>query len=72
MNNPPSLWRASARQAHLSIRGKIIRPANAGSILADIFTQHLLGSGLYRVVEREKIVQILKENNKELLSQLGQ
>jgi hypothetical protein len=44
-------------------RGKIIRPANAGSILADIFAQHLLGSGLYRVVERGQIVQILKENN---------
>lgn len=44
-------------------RGRIIRPANAGSILADIFTQHLLGSGLYQVVERGKIDQILRENN---------
>lgn len=44
-------------------RGKIYRPANAGSILADIFTQHLLGSGLYQVVERGKIDQILRENN---------
>ena len=44
-------------------RGKIYRPANAGSILADIFAQHLLGSGLYQVVERGKIDQILRENN---------
>jgi hypothetical protein len=44
-------------------RGKIYRPANAGSILADIFAQHLLGSGLYQVVARGKIDQILKENN---------
>ena len=44
-------------------RGKIYRPANAGSILADIFAQHLLGSGLYQVVERGKIDQILREND---------
>jgi hypothetical protein len=44
-------------------RGKIYRPVNAGSILADIFAQHLLGSGLYQVVERGKIDQILRENN---------
>ena len=44
-------------------RGRIIRPANAGPILADIFAQHLLGSGLYQVVERGKIDQILSEND---------
>ena len=42
-------------------RGKIVRPMNAGSIMADIFAEHLLDSGLYEVVERKKIVQLLKD-----------
>jgi curli biogenesis system outer membrane secretion channel CsgG len=44
-------------------RGKIVRPMNAGSIVADIFTQHLLGTGLYRVVERKQIGRALNELN---------
>ena len=44
-------------------RGKIVRPANAGSILADIFTEHLIGTGLYQVVERRQIGLVLKELN---------
>lgn len=44
-------------------RGKIVRPMNAGSIVADIFTEHLLGTGLYRVVERRKIDRALNALN---------
>lgn len=42
-------------------RGRIVRPMNAGSIMADIFTEHLLESGLYEVVERRKIVRLLRD-----------
>ena len=42
-------------------RGRIVRPMNAGSIMADIFTEHLLASGLYDVVERKKIVRLLRD-----------
>jgi curli biogenesis system outer membrane secretion channel CsgG len=42
-------------------RGRIVRPMNAGSIMADIFTEHLLASGLYEVVERKKIVRLLRD-----------
>jgi curli biogenesis system outer membrane secretion channel CsgG len=42
-------------------RGRIVRPMNAGSIMADIFTAHLLKSGLYEVVERKKIVRLLRD-----------
>ena len=42
-------------------RGRIVRPMNAGSIMADIFTEHLLDSGLYEVVERKKIVRLLRD-----------
>ena len=34
---------------------------NAGSIMADIFAEHLLESGLYDVVERKKIVRLLRD-----------
>jgi hypothetical protein len=34
---------------------------NAGSIMADIFAEHLLGSGLYEVVERRKIVRLMQD-----------
>ena len=44
-------------------RGKIVRPMNAGSIVADIFTEHLLGTGLYRVVERRQIERALNALN---------
>jgi hypothetical protein len=42
-------------------RGRITRPMNAGSIMADIFAEHLLGSGLYEVVERRKIVRLMQD-----------
>ena len=42
-------------------RGRITRPMNAGSIMADIFAEHLLGSGLYEVVERRKVVRLMRE-----------
>ena len=42
-------------------RGRITRPMNAGSIMADIFTEHLLASGLYDVVERRKIVRLMRD-----------
>jgi curli biogenesis system outer membrane secretion channel CsgG len=42
-------------------RGRITRPMNAGSIMADIFAEHLLGSGLYEVVERRKVVQWMQD-----------
>jgi curli biogenesis system outer membrane secretion channel CsgG len=42
-------------------RGRIVRPMNAGSIMADIFTEHLLESGLYEVIERKKIVRLLRD-----------
>ena len=42
-------------------RGRITRPMNAGSIMADIFAEHLLGSGLYEVVERRKVAQLLRD-----------
>jgi curli biogenesis system outer membrane secretion channel CsgG len=42
-------------------RGRITRPMNAGSIMADIFAEHLLGSGLYEVVERRKVVRLLRD-----------
>lgn len=42
-------------------RGRITRPMNAGSIMADIFAEHLLGSGLYEVVERRKVVRLMQD-----------
>ena len=42
-------------------RGRIVRPMNAGSVMADIFAEHLLQSGLYDVVERKKIVRLLRD-----------
>jgi hypothetical protein len=42
-------------------RGRITRPVNAGSIMADIFAEHLLGSGLYEVVERRKVVRLMRD-----------
>ena len=44
-------------------RGKISRPLNAGEIVADIFTEHLLGTGLYEIISKERINSLLKENN---------
>jgi curli biogenesis system outer membrane secretion channel CsgG len=42
-------------------RGRITRPMNAGSIMADIFAEHLLGSGLYEVVERRKVIRLMRD-----------
>jgi hypothetical protein len=42
-------------------RGRITRPMNAGSIMADIFAEHLLGAGLYEVVERRKVVRLMRD-----------
>jgi len=44
-------------------RGKIERPANAGEIVADIFAGHLLGTGLYQIVGKERIEALLQKNN---------
>ncbi len=42
-------------------RGRITRPMTAGSIMADIFTEHLLGSGLYEVVERKIVARLMRD-----------
>ncbi|MDX1707510.1 MAG: CsgG/HfaB family protein [Desulfobacterales bacterium] len=42
-------------------RGRITRPMNAGSIMADIFAEHLLASGLYDVVERRKVARLMRD-----------
>jgi hypothetical protein len=34
---------------------------NAGSIMADIFAELLLGSGLYEVVEQKKVVRLRQD-----------
>ena len=44
-------------------RGKIERPANAGEIVADIFAEHLLGSGRYQIVSKERIEGLLQKSN---------
>jgi hypothetical protein len=44
-------------------RGKIERPANAGEIVADIFAEHLLGTGLYQIVGKERIESIMLQSN---------
>ena len=44
-------------------RGKIERPANAGQIVADIFAEHLLGSGRYQVVEQGRVASLLQQND---------
>ena len=43
-------------------RGKINRPINAGAIVADIFTEYLLGTSLYQILERKQINSILREH----------
>lgn len=43
-------------------RGKIERPANAGEIVAEIFAEHLLGTGLYQVVGKERMESIMRQN----------
>ncbi len=41
--------------------GNIRRPKNAGSILADVFTEVLLNTDLYQLIERRQIERILNE-----------
>jgi len=41
--------------------GNVRRPKNAGSVMADIFTEKLLGTGLYQLIERRQIQKILDE-----------
>jgi len=43
------------------ILGHLRRPKNAGSIMADIFTEKLLDTGLYHLIERRQIKKILDE-----------
>lgn len=43
-------------------RGKIERAPNAGEVVADIFTEHLLGSGLYQIIGKKRTETILKQN----------
>jgi len=44
-------------------RGKINRPINAGEIVADIFAEHLLGTGLYEIVGKERIESLLQKSD---------
>ena len=44
-------------------RGKIRRPQNAGVLMADIFAEHLLGIGLYQIVEREHVKFLMRQHN---------
>jgi curli biogenesis system outer membrane secretion channel CsgG len=44
-------------------RGKIDRANNAGTIVADIFAEYLLGTNLYQVLERKQIQSILQKHN---------
>lgn len=42
--------------------GNVRRPGNAGVIMADIFTEELMDTGLYRLIERKQIKKILEEH----------
>ena len=44
-------------------RGRIRRPQNAGSLMADIFAEHLLGVGLYQIVEREHVKFLMRQHD---------
>ena len=44
-------------------RGKIERALNAGEIVADIFIEHLLATGLYQIVGRQRTETLLRQNN---------
>jgi PBP1b-binding outer membrane lipoprotein LpoB len=42
--------------------GQAIRPKNAGSIMADLFAEKLLATGMYQLVERKQIKKVLDEH----------
>ncbi len=44
-------------------RGKIERALNAGEIVADIFTEHLLGTGLYQIIGKKRTQTLLAQGN---------
>ena len=44
-------------------RGKIERALNAGEIVADIFTEHLLGTGLYQIIGKKRTRALLEQSN---------
>ena len=44
-------------------RGKIERALNAGEIVADIFTEHLLGTGLYKIIGKKRTRALLEQSN---------
>ena len=44
-------------------RGKIERALNAGEIVADIFTEHLLGTGLYQIIGKKRTQTLLAQDN---------
>jgi curli biogenesis system outer membrane secretion channel CsgG len=46
--------------------GNVRRPGNAGVIMADIFTEELMDTGLYRLIERKQIKRILEEHGLEM------
>ncbi len=44
-------------------RGKIERAINAGEIVTDIFTEHLLGTGIYQIVGKKRTQSLLAQSN---------
>ncbi len=44
-------------------RGKIERALNAGEIVADIFTEHLLDTGLYQIIGKKRTTTIMQQHN---------
>ncbi|MBN1522308.1 MAG: hypothetical protein JW928_07220 [Candidatus Aureabacteria bacterium] len=42
--------------------GHVTRPKNAGSIMADIFAEKLLETGMYQLVERKQIKNVMDEH----------
>ncbi len=44
-------------------RGKIERALNAGEIVADIFTEHLLDTGLYQIIGKRRTATIMQQHN---------
>ncbi|MDJ0811189.1 MAG: CsgG/HfaB family protein [Desulfobacterales bacterium] len=44
-------------------RGKIERALNAGEIVADIFTEHLLDTGLYQIIGKKRTATIMQQHN---------
>ncbi len=44
-------------------RGKIERALNAGEIVADIFAEHLLDTGLYQIIGKKRTTTIMQQHN---------